>query len=136
MPVSRPRESLPGAAGPKLGDLPPIDEAASPAAATEPTPVGDAVPAAPAVAPGPATRIAAGTGSFRRHEVALGDGKLVLDRDGSIRRIAVDGSVTATWQADDPEWPRYAIRFGLRPGAGAEGAIPSRPPRRVKLPRK
>jgi len=132
MPVSRPRESLPGAAGPKLGDLPPPADAVSQAAADGPTPAEVAVPAASTPPPGPAPR----AGSFRRHEVALDDGKLVLDRDGSISRIAADGSVTATWQADDPEWPRYAIRFGLRPGAGSEGAIPGRPPRRVKPPRR
>jgi len=132
MPVSRPRESLPGAAGPKLGDLPPPTEAASPAAANEPPPAEVAVPGASTPPPGPAPRI----GSFRRHEVALDDGKLVLDRDGSISRLAADGSVTATWPADDPEWPRYAIRFGLKPGAGAEDAVPSRPPQRQTRPRR
>ena len=132
MPVSRPRESLPGAAGPKLGDLPPPTEAVPQAAVNEPAPAEVAVPAASTLPPGPTPRL----GSFRRHEVALEEGKLVLDRDGSISRVAADGSVTSTWQADDPEWPRYAIRFGLRPGAGAEDAVPSRPPRRQPRPRR
>ena len=110
------------------------ERAATTSAAIEP--VTDAGAAASAV-PTPATvpRTAAGGHPFRRHEIPFGDGKLILDHDGSIRTVAADGSVTATWQADDPEWSRHAIRFGLRPSAAGGSSVPGHPPQRAKRPR-
>jgi hypothetical protein len=83
----------------------------------------------------PAPRTASGGRPFRHHEIPFGDGKLILDRDGSIRTMATDGSVTASWQPDDPEWSRHAIRFGLRPSASGGSSIPGHPPQRAKRPR-
>ncbi|HEY5486210.1 MAG TPA: hypothetical protein VIK06_01055 [Candidatus Limnocylindrales bacterium] len=83
----------------------------------------------------PAPRTASGGHPFRHHEVPMGDGKLVLDREGSIRSIAADGSVTAAWEPDDPEWDRYAIRFGLRPGGAGGSSVPGHPPQRARRPR-
>ncbi len=52
---------------------------------------------------------------FRPHELVLADGdRLVLDAAGSITRMAPDGTERQRWAQDDPEWPRHAIRFGLR----------------------
>ena len=84
---------------------------------------------------GPAPRTASGGHPFRHHEIPMGDGKLVLDREGSIRSIAADGSVTATWEPDDPEWDRYAIRFGLRTSGAGGSSVPGHPPQRAKRPR-
>ena len=51
---------------------------------------------------------------LKRRELELADGgRLVLDVDGSIRRLDDNGDTTRTWTPDDPEWPREAIRFGL-----------------------
>ena len=48
--------------------------------------------------------------------LALADGgKLVLHTDGSIAQLDGQGETVAKWAADDPEWPRHAIRFGLIP---------------------
>ena len=54
---------------------------------------------------------------FKRHELELADGKLVLNIDGSIEQIGADDSVTHSWMPDDPEWPDQALRFGLHPQA-------------------
>jgi hypothetical protein len=96
-----------------------------------PPATGEAVKPTPATA----TRTAAGGHPFRRHEIPFGDGKLILEHDGSIRTVAADGSVTATWQPDDPEWSRHAIRFGLRPSAAGSSSVPGHPPQRAKRPR-
>jgi hypothetical protein len=54
------------------------------------------------------------TRRFKRREVGLaGGGKLVLATTGSIDRIDDDGKTAQTWAVDDPEWPRWAIHFGL-----------------------
>ena len=84
---------------------------------------------------GPAPRTASGGHPFRHHEIPMGDGKLVLDREGSIRSVAADGSVTGTWEPEDPEWDRYAIRFGLRPSGVGGNSVPGHPPQRAKRPR-
>jgi hypothetical protein len=53
---------------------------------------------------------------FRRHEVELAEGgKLVLHTDGSISQLDAEGQDVAKWAAEDPDWPRHAIRFGLFP---------------------
>jgi hypothetical protein len=50
---------------------------------------------------------------YKPRQLALGEGdKLVLDATGTIARVAEDGT-RQTWGPGDPEWPRYAIRFGL-----------------------
>jgi hypothetical protein len=102
-----------------------------------PAPAADAVATAEAAKPaaGTAPRTASGGHPFRRHEIPFGDGKLILDHDGSIRTLAADGSVTATWQPDDSEWSRRAIRFGLRPSADGGSSVPGHPPQRAKRPR-
>ena len=107
------------------------------AASAEATPVENPEASGEAVKPTPATapRTAAGGHPFRRHEIPFGDGKLILEHDGSIRTVAADGSVTATWQPDDPEWSRHAIRFGLRPSAAGGSSVPGHPPQRAKRPR-
>jgi hypothetical protein len=114
----------------------PVTDAGA-AASAVPTPVENPEASGEAVKPTPATapRTAAGGHPFRRHEIPFGDGKLILDHDGSIRTVAADGSVTATWQADDPEWSRHAIRFGLRPSAAGGSSVPGHPPQRAKRPR-
>ena len=53
---------------------------------------------------------------FRRRELDLADGsRLVLKADGSIDHVDDGGDTKQSWTPDDPEWPRHAIRFGLRP---------------------
>ncbi len=53
---------------------------------------------------------------YKRHEIALAEGgKLVMDSDGSIVRLDGSGKAAQTWQPDDPEWERHALRFGVRP---------------------
>ncbi len=48
----------------------------------------------------------------RRIELAAGE-RLVLHGDGTIEHQDAAGAVTETWSANDPEWPRHALRFGL-----------------------
>ena len=141
MPISRTKQDLPGAKGLILADAAPSVEAGAEASADpglEPTdkkpPATDEPGQASKAVAGTAPRTASGGHPFRHHEIPLGDGKLVLDREGSIRNVAADGSVTATWQPDDPDWSRHAIRFGLRPSAGGS-PIPGHPPQRAKRPR-
>ena len=51
---------------------------------------------------------------YKRREIDLAEGgKLVLHTDGSLSQIDGAGEVVQKWAADDPEWPRHAIRFGL-----------------------
>jgi hypothetical protein len=73
---------------------------------------------------------------FKRREVTLADGgRLVLNADGSITQLDVDGTPTSTWVPADTDWASHAIRFGLYPqdatvpptGRYIEGM---RPPRR------
>ncbi len=53
---------------------------------------------------------------YRRHEVSVSTGgKLVLEVDGTIRHLDVEGSTVRSWSPSDPDWPSQAIRFGLRP---------------------
>jgi hypothetical protein len=53
---------------------------------------------------------------FRRRELALAEGgKLILHTDGSISQVTGEGATVTKWVATDPEWPRYAIRFGVLP---------------------
>jgi hypothetical protein len=52
---------------------------------------------------------------YRRREVALAGGaRLVLAADGTLTRFDAEGTPEHSWTPDDPEWPRLAIRFGLR----------------------
>jgi hypothetical protein len=52
---------------------------------------------------------------YKHRELALADGdKLVLAADGSISRIAPDGTTRQALAPDDLEWPGQAIRFGIR----------------------
>jgi hypothetical protein len=46
--------------------------------------------------------------------VLPGGGRLVLSANGIVTRFDVDGVLEHTWVPDDPEWPRLAIRFGVR----------------------
>lgn len=79
---------------------------------------------------------AARTNRFRpRHLDLAEDGVLRLHGDGAIDHLDAAGGVVGSWQPDDPEWPRYAIRFGVRPQeltvaphGGPDGGM--RPPRR------
>ena len=73
---------------------------------------------------------------YRRRELAFpGGGRLVLFADGTLTRYDADGVQEHAWAPDDPEWPRLAIRFGLRvqsatvtpPGRFVEGTKPPRP---------
>lgn len=51
---------------------------------------------------------------FKRRELTLPDGdRLVVEADGSIDRVAPDGTTSHSWAPDDADWPRQAIRFGL-----------------------
>jgi hypothetical protein len=53
---------------------------------------------------------------FRRRQIELASGvKLVLHGNGSITQVDGAGETTAQWAVDDPDWPHYAIRFGLQP---------------------
>jgi hypothetical protein len=108
---------------------------ADPEATVEPTAPAEETAQAEKPKAAPAPRTASGGHPYRHHEIPMGDGKLVLDREGSIRSIAADGSVTATWEADDPEWDRYAIRFGLRTSGAGGSSVPGHPPQRAKRPR-
>jgi hypothetical protein len=78
---------------------------------------------------------AEGRRRFKRRQVGLADGgRLVLDIDGSIRRVDDRGDTTRAWTTDDPEWPREALRFGIHPQAATVAPhrrfIPgTRPPR-------
>jgi hypothetical protein len=50
----------------------------------------------------------------KRREIGLADGgKIILNPEGSIERLAADGA-SQTWRRGDPEWPDYALRFGLK----------------------
>jgi len=50
---------------------------------------------------------------YKARELLLGEGdRLVLKATGTIVRVATDGT-SQSWAPGDPEWPRYAIRFGL-----------------------
>ena len=61
-------------------------------------------------------RPAASGARSRRHQLALADGgKLILDRDGSIRHLDDKGATIETWAPEDPAWAERAIRFGLHP---------------------
>ena len=102
--------------------------ASAPASQPAPAPGGKAVPARrraasggkadhagsqpnPAREPVPVTHVR----RYRRREVALADGaRLVLAADGTLTRFDAEGTPEHTWAPDDPEWPRLAIRFGLR----------------------
>jgi hypothetical protein len=54
------------------------------------------------------------TPRYKARQLMLGEGdRLVLEATGTIARIAPDGT-RQSWAPGDPEWPRYAIRFGLR----------------------
>jgi hypothetical protein len=69
---------------------------------------------------------------YRRRTLSLPDGvSLVLTGDGTVLRLAADGSREAAWAPDDPEWPKVAIRFGLH----AESATISPPGRFVEATR-
>ena len=84
---------------------------------------GKPIPAQPPTTPGPTTpgpttpaptTPVSRTRRFKRRELSLaGGGKLVLTTAGSIDRIDDDGKTVNSWTLDDPEWPRWAIHFGL-----------------------
>ena len=51
---------------------------------------------------------------YRRRTLSLPAGEtLVLTADGTVIRLAADGSREGAWAPDDPEWPKLALRFGL-----------------------
>jgi hypothetical protein len=92
------------AAKPAAKAAPAAKPAAKPAPAAKPTPAAQAVSVAPA------------RRKYKRHEISLADGgTLVLEVDGSILRLDAAGVATTTWQPDDPDWARHALRFGVRP---------------------
>jgi hypothetical protein len=67
---------------------------------------------------------------FKPRELSLADGStLSLKADGSIDRVADDGITTRSWAPDDADWPRQAIRFGVRPAG-----TPVTPPGRQRWP--
>jgi len=72
----------------------------------------------------------------RRRELKLAeDRRLILNPDGSIGLIDGEGTTKQSWTPDDPEWARYAIRFGLRPVGSTipprgRYVEPTKPPRR------
>ena len=69
---------------------------------------------------------------FKRREIGLVEGgKLVLHTDGSISQVDGQGEVVKNWVADDPEWPRHAIRFGLL----IQPATHTPPDTRVRAPK-
>jgi len=104
------------------------DEAARPGRPVG-TAFGGGAELASADAPAPATEPRADVASpsararpvvrrFRRRLLTLADGaSLVLNPSGSIDEIDDAGTVVHSWDPADPEWPRHAIRFGLRPQA-------------------
>lgn len=125
-------------------DMIKIEDVVSVEVAAKPEVVSDiSAPTAPNAEPGPPAgaaaeptrRPAAGGHAFRHREIAFGDGRLVLGRDGAIRNVAADATVTATWQPGSLEWSHYAIRFGLRPSVAGGNAVPGHPPQRAKRPR-
>ena len=66
-------------------------------------------------------RVVAPGRRFKRREIELAEGgKLVLHTDGSISQADGQGAVVRTWGAEDPDWPRHAIRFGLVPQPDTE----------------
>jgi len=98
--------------GKPLPEEPPTTPATAtvPPATVPPATVPPA-PAAPApTTPTPASR----TRRFKRRELSLaGGGKLVLTTAGSIDRMDDEDKAVQSWTLDDPEWPRWAIYFGL-----------------------
>lgn len=62
------------------------------------------------------SRAPAAARRFRRRQIELAEGgKLVLHGDGSITQTDAAGEATQQWAIGDPDWARYAIRFGLQP---------------------
>jgi hypothetical protein len=117
-PTAKPAPAKPTAkSGPRVAAKP--APAAKPAA--KPGPKTAAKPAPkPAAQPAPAwpPTVPVVRRKFKRHEIALGDGgKLVLETDGSIVRLDAAAEATQTWQPEDPDWARHALRFGVRPQA-------------------
>ena len=112
---------------------PKTDAAAGSAAgddAAPPEAVADAVEATaePEVTPRRGGR------TYRHRELKLPDGgRLVLRTDGTIARFDEAGARTESWTTDDPDWPGYAIRFGLHPepstvAPNSSGVRGTRPP--------
>lgn len=53
---------------------------------------------------------------FKPRRVPLPDDEqLVLHENGTIEHTDPAGLVKQAWSPNDPDWPRHAIRFGLRP---------------------
>ena len=77
---------------------------------------------APAVSPGH---------RFKRRELELDGGKLILHTEGSISQVDGQGEVVGKWGMDDPEWSRHAIRFGLLPQPSTQ----TPPDARVRAPK-
>lgn len=83
----------------------------------------------------PATPIRARR-TFKRRELRLSDGgSLVLTTGGSIDQLAADGTTTRSWAPDDADWPRQALRFGVRP-QGATVTPASRPDGALRAPQR
>jgi hypothetical protein len=105
------------------------DEPAQASPEPEPTPVQEREPE-----PTPAQPQPRGGRRYRHRELKLADGgRLVLRTDGTIARFDDADTRTASWTTDDPEWPGYAIRFGLHPEPGTvapngSGVRGTRPP--------
>ena len=79
---------------------------------TESTPVANEADAPAPVPASPPRR-------FRHREIDQADGtRLVLGADGRIVHLDAEGATTGSWAPDDPDWPRLALRFGLRPQRG------------------
>ena len=112
---ARGRSAARGRGGPARGQGDPAQGTADPTG-NQPSPAqGPADPTGrqtnPARDPVPVTHVR----RYRRREVALADGsRLVLAADGTLTRFDAAGTPEHTWAPDDPEWPRLAIRFGLR----------------------
>ena len=106
--------STPGGAAARGGNGAPARGRSTPRLKADPDP-GPSAPARPE--PGPTREPVPITNlrRYRRRELALADGaRLVLAADGTLTRFDAEGTLEHTWAPDDPEWPRLAIRFGLR----------------------
>ena len=86
-------------------------EPAGPATAVEPV---EPAESATAVEPVAGHMPTAHGHRYRRRTMSQpGGGQLVMTTDGTVLRLAADGSREGAWAPDDPEWPKLAIRFGL-----------------------
>ncbi len=52
---------------------------------------------------------------YRARRIQLAEGAILeLHGNGTIEHHDPAGEVVEAWRPDDPDWPRHALRFGLR----------------------